>query len=161
MRHCLKIVDNKFVGSKSRAGVDNLVISRDTVFVGSHSLVRRISGKTRHIDHDGVLNCRIVAVLVEGNRALKGRSLTNVDNVFFFMRFVVGAGYSGVVAGNQHAAVCAGIISIGLYGNSSITNLKRLISGRFSVGIGELFTENGQGAEFLHSGCARSSISNL
>ena len=55
MRHRLKIVDNKFVGRKSRA-VDNLVISRDTVFVGSHSLVRRISGKTRHIDHDGVLN---------------------------------------------------------------------------------------------------------
>ena len=56
MRHCLKIVDNKFVGSKSRAGVDNLVISLDTVFVSSHSLVRRISGKARHIDHDGILN---------------------------------------------------------------------------------------------------------
>ena len=77
------------------------------------------------------------------------------------MRFVVGVGCSGVVAGNQHAAVCAGIISIGRYRNSSITNLKRLISSRFSVGAsGELFTENGQRAEFLHSGCARSSISN-
>ena len=77
------------------------------------------------------------------------------------MRFVVDVGCSGVVACNQHAAVCAGIIRIGLYRNSGITNLKRLISGRFPFGIsGELFTKNGQGAEFLHSGCTRS-ISSL